>query len=303
MLVFTPGRARSARGMRKRRALAFTLLELLVVIAIIAILAALLLPALSRAKGKATALSCLNNERQLALACLLYVDESSDRLPYNLGVAEIRQQEAQQVYVNWSTPIMDWELSPDNTNRVLLTTGGLGPYVSGTADVYRCPSDRALSDLQRQAGWGPRVRSFSMNAMVGDAGSISVSGANSNNPQYTQYFKLTQVPAPAQIFVFIDEHANSIGDGYFINQFGNAQWERLPASYHNEAANLSYTDGHVETHRWHNHTTLQPVQPGVGYLPVPLAGGERGDFYWMMSRTSTQNYVPAAATGSAPSWP
>ena len=273
------------RGGRKP-ADGFTLVELLVVIAIIAILAALLLPALSGAKSRALALSCLNNQKQLAVACILYADESGDRLPYNLGEAEIHQNSAQELYLNWTTPIMDWEPdNTDNTNTVLLTEGGIGPYTGHAAKIYHCPADRYVSDLQSQEGWTSRVRSVSMNAMLGDAGWFSLSGGNTNNPLYRQFFKITQVPQPSMIFVFIEEHANSISDGYFINKAMDFTWTRLPASYHQGAANLSFTDGHVEKHKWLEATTTPPVRPGQGYLPINAVGSR--DFRWLLYHSST----------------
>ncbi len=63
--------------------LGFTLIELLVVIAIIAILAALLLPALSRAKQEAYTAVCINNQKQLQLAWLMYLEDNNGKLPRN----------------------------------------------------------------------------------------------------------------------------------------------------------------------------------------------------------------------------
>jgi len=62
---------------------AFTLIELLVVIAIIALLAAMLLPSLAGAKASAKKTACLNNQRQIATATLMYVDDADGRFPHS----------------------------------------------------------------------------------------------------------------------------------------------------------------------------------------------------------------------------
>ena len=266
----------------------FTLIELLVVVAIIALLAGMLLPALAKTKATAQGVLCINNTRQLTLAWLLYSDENNDGLVYNLGDdrnkrAVVRSQEG-----NWVNNVMTWELDSDNTNKAFINQAKLAPYSGRCGLIYKCPSDKVLSDLQKRAGWTARVRSFSMNAMVGDAGESLRDGINVNNPEYVQYLKLSAIRRPARIFVFLDEHPDSINDGYFLNKPDVLEWVDLPASYHNGAGTLSFADGHIETHRWLYPSTKRPAKPDAAPLPSPIPPNERADFDWLAWRTSVE---------------
>jgi prepilin-type processing-associated H-X9-DG protein len=273
------------------------LVELLVVIALIAALAALLLPTLNRARARAQGLQSLNNTRQLLLAWILYSDDYNGRLAYNLGGPAGGKDPASKADRNWANNWVNnnltWELDSDNTNTATLTEASLGSYASKVASIYRCPTDRVLSEKQREVGWDHRVRSYSMNAMIGDAGELTTAGYNENNPKYVQFFRLTDIPLPSEIFVFVEEHPDSINDGYFLNKFYANHWIDLPSSDHNGAAPFAFVDGHAQLRRWQDPSTKQPQWPYAIDIR-PLSAAETTDWNWVMQHTSIKPPKPVS---------
>jgi len=270
-----------ATGDRSAEA-AFTLIELLVVIAIIAILAALLLPALAKAKSKAQGTYCLNNTKQMALAWIMYSDDFNGFLVYNRDGDEVGKDAADAA---WTGGWLDFTASPDNTNVNLLINhqmypygAYLGPYVK-TYNAFKCPADNSMAPMP--GGPQPRVRSISMNCYVG-----LMSRTWSVPSKYTLCSKMTQIQAPTYMFVFHDEHPDSINDGWFATDPDVLyQMVDCPASYHNGAAGYAFADGHSEIHRWLDSRTAPPFRQGdLLTLDVNLPGDK--DILWLAQHSA-----------------
>jgi prepilin-type N-terminal cleavage/methylation domain-containing protein len=143
---------------RRNTLTGFTLIELLVVIAIIAILAGMLLPALGKAKLKATGIACINNQKQLNLAYINYAHDFQDTLlPTSFKGAQNKQIDLPGGGF-WSGPNPDIAVGitkAEAQHRVErgVTNSPLYPYNAATA-AYHCPGDkRAVANIPGK-GWG-----------------------------------------------------------------------------------------------------------------------------------------------------
>jgi len=253
---------------------------LLVVIAIIAILAAMLLPALSKAKSKAHAISCLNNLRQLQLGWVLYSGDNHDKIVQTGGLGSPQATIPLPVQFRPGGPYAKWvfgrvDQAPSDTDPEYIKQGLLYPYVN-SLEVFKCPADKRIG-----ANGLPTVRSMSMNAWMNPYDYENQIDYNN----YVVFRKQTGIRRPSDTWVTIDENPNTINDGWFLEK-PNAPnvWRDVPASYHNGAGGLSFADGHSEIRKWTDRGVLgeMPNTPRINMLRDPQAD----DLAWLLYRTT-----------------
>jgi prepilin-type N-terminal cleavage/methylation domain-containing protein/prepilin-type processing-associated H-X9-DG protein len=230
---------------------AFTLIELLVVIAIIAILAALLLPALSRAKQEASAISCINNLKELTLAAHLYAGDNRDGLPPNSNPADDTTGTLETT--SWVSGDVSGRSGADGvTNLQNLREALIWPYNSSYG-IYRCPADLDMV-IVAGAKPAPRVRSYSVSCMMGN--NEGITGVHSMTENLT--FANVINPGTSAASLFWEEQASpssaacSLDDGYFAldeTDYGPT-WRNVPGSRHGNFGHLSYADGHAQNMKW-----------------------------------------------------
>jgi hypothetical protein len=97
---------------------------------------------------------------------------------------------------------------------------------------------------------------------------------------------LASIVDPAGTFVFIDEHPDSINDGYFLNNPDDMGWLSLPAVSSRRSLGF-VADGHLECTP-HDGATKPAAAPDAAGLPRAVSAGERADFDWLAERTSLE---------------
>jgi len=219
--------------------------ELLVVIAIIAILAALLLPALSSAKAKAKQAICLNNLKQLAVAWTVYAGDNEGRIascvPYHFPIATNQSAwvlgDAETVPQDPAYGQVDAGVC-DATNPACITRGTMFPYTKAP-EIYRCSLDN------RMLGGTPYVRTYSMNNWMN--GLSPADWMPDLDASRQVYQKDSSIPAPARLYVFIDEDPAGVNDAMFVVIMDAGYYMNdIPTRAHRTVYPLSFADGHAE---------------------------------------------------------
>jgi prepilin-type processing-associated H-X9-DG protein len=273
------------------------------------------------AKQKAQATECMSNIRQVSIAVFSYVQDSKGWYPAN-EEGDYTPNDLSTVLVKpWVNGWENYEGGSEgadgglsDTDTAYLTSAtftSVGPYIVAPK-IFRCPADFSCAYGQTGA---PRVRSYSMNQAIGCAMDNSQGGGNSSYAAigawlpgvpsggpwliYPKDSDMTR-PSPANLWMLLDEHPDSINDGAFAVQMPTestqATWIDHASALHGGGCAFSFCDGHALIKKWRDPQWKLDLRYPPDYTTtwgqtIVGSGGEYPnsspiDLFWVAAHTS-----------------
>jgi prepilin-type processing-associated H-X9-DG protein len=197
----------------------------------------------------------------------------------------------------------DVSSAPGWTDTAPIRASLLFPY-NGSVGIYRCPADKASVNGTAVQ----RVRSYSLNCMMGDNGDPGppIGNGNQVHAGIPENLKLALIrdPNPSAASFFVDEQSDpasspstsSIDDGYYAVNFADTgqTWRNVPASRHGNYGQFSFADGHAEKMKW-----LEPKTKTLKGLNASSGVFKDRDLHQIWSST----YAAGGYPGHPSPWP
>ena len=244
---------------------AFTLIELLVVIAIIALLLSILIPSLAAIKEYASVVNCLSNQKNIALAYIMYTADNHDRFcsgnvnddpaiepddnPFDV-VNTVSWVRAPLVYNGTGY----WALASNPELNTLTRTNGLRegaiyPYLEDIK-VFHCPGDKRLRKGTSEYT-GTNLNVYQIYRSYGMPDYYMAGNDGNGNLNDRDEYMLADIKASGSKLLFVEDNylRRFNTDGWSYRPNTQSFWDPL-GNYHNKSCTFSFVDGHAEHYKW-----------------------------------------------------